>query len=243
MKYYIKLLTVPLLFLALFSSLFIIWEVAGLPATDELAGIVKVWFDKYGLPVVFLSSVIEGMFLIGGYFPGVFIIFLSVILTDSIPQAIEVVAVVTAGLLIAHIFNYTMGKYVWYKLLVKFRLKGAVKQARERLVKRGPIAILLSYWLPSIGALTDTAAGIIHMPFKKFIFYSFVSVIMWNAVAGTLVYSFKDIALSIAVPASGLKIVFVFIVISIWIAIVLITDFYKRRKPPETYNTNPDRDP
>jgi len=151
MRYYIKLLAIPLLLFGLFLSLSIIWKVANLPPADELAEIVKTLFDQYGLPVIFLSSIIEGVLLVGSYFPGVFVIFLGVILASSIPQAIQVVVVVTAGLFIAHMFNYALGRYGWYKLLTRFGMKGAVEQARERLVKRGPIAILSSYWLPSRG--------------------------------------------------------------------------------------------
>jgi membrane protein DedA with SNARE-associated domain len=228
MRYYIKLLAIPLLLLVLFSSLFIIWKVVDLPPTDELVEIVKVWFDRYGLPFIFLSSIIEGMLLIGSYFPGVFVIFLGVILSSSILQATQVVAVVTAGLFVAHIINYVLGKYGWYRLLVRFGMKGAVEQARERLVKRGPIAIFSSYWLPSVGALTDTAAGIMRMPFKKFFCYSLISVTLWDIVAGVLVYSFKDSALVLAIPTSGSKIIFS--VIGIWIVFTLGADFYKRRK-------------
>ena len=216
MKYYLKLLAIPLLFLGLFLSLFIIWDIADLPPTDELTGIVKIWFDDYGLPIIFLSSIVEGMLLVGNYFPGVFVIFLGVILADSISQAIVVVAVVTVGLFIAHMFNYILGRYGWYKLLVRFGLKSTVEQARNRLEKRGPIAILSSYWLPSVGALTDTAAGIIHMRFKKFLLYSIISVTFWDALAGTLVYSFKDIALTIGSPGST-GIVIVFAIIAVWI--------------------------
>jgi len=240
MRYYIKLLAIPLLFLGIFLSLFVIREVANLPSSDELVEITKTWFDQYGLLFVFLSSIVEGALLVGSYFPGVFVIFLGVILASSVLQAIKVVVVVTAGLFIAHLFNYVLGRYGWYKLLVRFGMKSAVEQSRERLVKRGPIAIFLSYWLPSVGALTDTAAGIMRMPFKTFFFYSLISVTLWDTIAGILVYSFKEVALSIVDLSSGSKVVF--IIIATWIVIVLATDFYKRRKLPKTYNTDPDRD-
>lgn len=228
MKYYIKLLAMPLFFGILFGSLFVIWKVFNLPSNEELIKIATVWFDRYGLPIVFLSSIVEGVLLVGNYFPGVFVIFLGVILASTISQAMKVVIAATLGLFISHIFNYALGKYGWYKLLVKFGMKGAVEQARKRLVKRGPIAIISSYWLPNLGALTDTAAGIMHMPFRIFIKYSVISTIMWNAIAGTLVYSFKGAALSIATPTSGSKAMFV--IIAIWIIVSLAIDFYNKRK-------------
>ena len=229
MGYYLRLLAIPLLFLLLFGSLAVIWKIIDLPTDEELIGIIQGWFDSYGLPAVLLGSFIEGILLVGNYFPGAFIIFLGVILASSIPQAVAVVAVVTVGLFTAHIFNYALGRYGWYRLLVRFGMKSAVKQARERLVEKGPIAILLSYWLPNLGALTDTAAGIIRMPFKTFLIYSLISVTLWDIFFGTLVYSFKDLALSAMAPSSsGVPTVFIFI--AAWIIVVLVIDFYKRRK-------------
>lgn len=237
MRYYLRLLAIPLLFLLLFGSLFVIWEIIDLPSDEELVGIVQGWFDSYGLPAVLLGSFIEGILLVGNYFPGAFIIFLGVILASSIPQAVAVIAVVTVGLFIAHIFNYALGRYGWYRLLVRFGLKGSVEQAREKLVKKGPIAILLSYWLPNLGALTDTAAGIIHMPFKKFLIFSLMSVTLWDIIFGTIVYSFKDFALLVITPGSS-AMPTLFIFIAIWIIVVLIIDFYKRRKSSEnSYGT------
>ncbi|MFA4819264.1 MAG: VTT domain-containing protein [Patescibacteria group bacterium] len=241
MKYYLKLLTLPILFFALFASLFVVWKIANLPPPEELARIVKTWFDTYGLPVVFLSSIVEGVLLVGGYFPGVFVIFLGVILADSILQAAMVVAVVTAGLFIAHSFNYALGRYGWYRLLVRFGLKDAVEMAQARLMKKGPIAILLSYWLPSVGALTDTAAGIIHMPFKKFLLYSLISVTLWDTGAGILVYSFKDVALSISSPGSSGRAV-IFAIIAVWATVILVKDFIERKKRLFPPSTGPDRD-
>jgi len=229
MKYYLKLLAAPLLFFVLFTSLVVTWKVADLPSSEELTGIVKALFDTYGLPILFLSSIVEGVLLVGGYFPGIFVIFLGVILTDSISQAMVVVAVVTAGLFLAHLFNYVLGRYGWYRLLIRFGMKDAVEEARKRLIKRGPLAILLSYWLPSLGALTDTAAGIMRMPFKKFFLYSFISVTLWDVLSGTLVYSFKSTALSIVAPGSARSGIF-FVIIGIWVIVILVMDFLERKK-------------
>src|SRR3989344_4441336 len=162
LRHYLRLLSVPLALLAVYISLFIVWEMFDLPATQELGRMVKGWFNAYGLPALFVSAIIEGALLVGSYFPGVFVIFIGITLADSIPEAIAVMTVATIGLYIAHCLNYMLGKHGWYRLFVKFGLKSAIEQAQGKLVKRGPIAMFSSYWLPSAGALTDTAAGIMH---------------------------------------------------------------------------------
>ena len=158
-----------------------------------------------------------------------FVIFIGITLADSVPEAIAVMTVATIGLYIAHIVNYMLGKHGWYRLFVKFGLKSAIEQAQGKLVKRGPIAMFSSYWLPSAGALTDTAAGIMHMPFRTFLLYSFAASIFWNTLVGILVYVLGDKALVIAAPGSGEKSILTAI-IAIWIIILLMIDFFKRRK-------------
>jgi len=232
-KYYLRLLSIPLSFLVLFSSLHILWEVFGLPSPEELTTLAQSWFDTYGLPAVFVSAIIEGMLLVGGYWPGVFIIFLGIVLSDSIAEAVITVMVITLGLFVAHLANYALGRYGWYKLLVRFGLKNAIEDARERLVRRGPVVILSMYWLPSVAALTDTAAGIIHMPFRKFFLYSLISVVGWDVVIGVFVYVFKDLALTIAGPGTS-GMLFIYGVIVVWMLVLLAVDLYGKKKSSVT---------
>lgn len=230
MKHYLRLFSVPLLLLVLSLSFQTIWAIFNLPPAEALAKTAELWFDAYGLPAIFASAILEGMLLVGGYFPGVFVIFLGVVLTNSPIQAIAVVTAASVGLIIAHIINYTLGRYGWYRLLVKFGLKNAVETEREKIANRGTIAIFLSYWIPSAAAITDTAAGITRMPFKKFILASLASTIVWNVVVGTLIYLFKDSALSIVGgPGSSGSGVF-YAIIATWIAILFIADFYKNKE-------------
>ena len=226
MKHYLKILSVPLLFLILYTSLNLVWKIFDLPPTEELIKVVKGWFDAYGAPALFFSSFLEGILLIGSYFPGVFVIFLGVIVANSATEAVFSVFICTIGLVVAHILNYVMGKYGWYRLLVKFGMKDAVEQSKNKLEKRGPVAIPLSYWLPSVGALTNTAAGIIHMPFKKFLLYSVTSSIFWYSVVGLIVYSLGDKALEIGGGGTGN--VYTFLIIGIWVLGILIFDYRKR---------------
>jgi membrane protein DedA with SNARE-associated domain len=197
-KHYLKLFSAPLLCLALFLSLTIGWRVFHLPPIEELTRMINRLFDTYGLPVLFLSALLEGMLLIGSYFPGVFVIFIGVIASNTPYEAALVIIVATTALIISHSVNYFLGKYGWHRVLLKFGMKHVVEKAQERLQKKGPIAIALSYWSPSFAAMTDTAAGIIQMPFKIFFIYSVLASIFWNSIVGTAVYFAGDKALVVA---------------------------------------------
>lgn len=228
-KYYLKLLSPPLTLLLVFISLWIIWWVFNLPPAEELARSVEGLFDKYGLPVILVSAIIEGMLLIGGYFPGVFVIFIGVILADSPAEAVIMVVVGTIGLFLAHILNYFLGRYGWYRILVKFGLKASIEQEQQKLLKRGPIAIFSSYWLPSIAAFTDTAAGILQMPFRTFVLFSFLGVVFWDSLVGFIVYQLGDNALSVVAPSGSTDLVVGLFIVVVWATILIFQDFRKRK--------------
>ena len=231
-RYYLKLLGLPLAVFVAFFTLNLLWKVFNIPPAEELAILVKDWYGLYGLPILFLSSIVEGALVVGNYFPGVFVIFLGVILADSASQAVIAVVVLSIGLLIAHVLNYVLGRYGWYKLLVKFGMGRAVKSAEEKLSRRGPLAILASYWMPNLGALTDTAAGIIHLPFKTFILYSILSTAFWNTIVGTTVYFVGDAALKVAAPNQTRSIVF-YLLLALWIVLLLVSDYLNKNTKKE----------
>jgi membrane protein DedA with SNARE-associated domain len=232
MKYYLKLLSLPLTLLVGFISLFIIWRVFELPPAEVIIERINVLFESYGLIIFFVSAFIEGILLFGGYFPGVFIIFVSVVSASSLSEALIRMSISTAGLLCAHSLNYVLGKYGWYRLLVRFGLRSPIEDAKTRLLKRGTLAIFASYWLPSISTLTDTAAGILQMPFRKFISASLLASIFWNLLVGLIVYFVGEKILIIATSGGTTELSIQLSIVIIWASILLILDFQKKRKSP-----------
>jgi membrane protein DedA with SNARE-associated domain len=231
-KYYLKLLYLPLSLFVISISLVLIWNLFNLPPLDVLLTKVKYWFDLYGLPLLFVSAILEGMLLVCGYFPGLFVIFVSVILADSPFEAITAVIVGTLGLIVAHSINYILGKYGWYQLLVKFGLKTSIEESRDNLISKGHWTIWSSYWLPSMSALTDTAAGIIHMPFRKFIFHSTFASFAWNSFVGIIVYLIGEPALYVVGVGGNSDLVVPITAVVIWSAALLVIDYWKKHKAP-----------
>lgn len=192
-----KRLFLPFLALAIFSSLFIIWRLLSLPSQDQMIIVIHNYFDLYGLPVIFISAVIEGLLLAGWYYPGSVVIFLGVLFAGhNIFEVIITVLVVTLGLLVAYVINYSLGRYGWYKLLVKFGLQDSLERAQENIERRGVRAIFASYWQPNFASLAATAAGILKMPFGKFLIFSIIATCLWDTFCGTIVYFFGEQVLS-----------------------------------------------
>ncbi len=229
LRHYLKLLSLPLTLFAVYFLLALFWDFFNFPEAAQLMEMIRSWFAHYGLPVLFISSIVESMLMFGSYFPGVFVIFISAIFARSIEELTLVVSVATLGLLIGHLVSYLLGRYGWYKLLIKFGLRKSIEVAQEKLISRGPLAIFLSYWLPSLGALMDTAAGVIQMKFRTFLTYSVISSVFWNSLVAGVIYVVGEKAIIVAAPGSQGNFI-PYTAIGIWIVILLIWDWRKNRK-------------
>lgn len=229
MKHYLKLFSIPLSVLVTFLTMFFIWKIFNLPNAEVITVYFNQWFNTYGLIVILVCAFIEGILLFGGYFPGVFIIFVSVVTAGSFSEALLRIAIGTVGLVFGHMINYALGKYGWYKLLVRFGLKGSIEEMQNKFLKKEIYAIFVSYWLPKVGALADTAAGILCMPFKKFVFASLLSSIFWNFLVGIIVYFIGQKALVLATSGGLLELIIQLSIIIVWIIILFIFDYYKKK--------------
>ena len=155
------LLAIPLILLATYFLVFLIWIAFNLPSADELVSIVTNYFNNYGLWIVFISALIEGFFIIGQYFPGSTIIFIGVISAGKdVVRAAEIVLIVGVAFTMAYYGDYLIGRYGWYKLFLKFGLKKPIEQAKKKISKHAFKGIISSYWEPSLATIAATASGI-----------------------------------------------------------------------------------
>lgn len=207
----------PLLVLGILLIIYVAWRFFGLPPEERLIEIARFYFDKYGLAILVVSALVEGTVLIGWYYPGSLVIFLGVILAGKdIKGVISAVTAITIGLFFAYIINFLLGKYGWYRLLLKFGLKDALDDAKARVARHGLWAIFLSYWQPNLAALVATSAGILDFSFKQFIFCSLLATVIWNTFWGVLVYFVGDRVLDLVGIRFILLIIFLWIVYRIW---------------------------
>ncbi|HYF10419.1 MAG TPA: VTT domain-containing protein [Candidatus Paceibacterota bacterium] len=218
-----KAAQVPLFGLAIASLLWVMWILLDLPSKEVLLGWAKHYISIYGYPFVLIGSFLEALLLIGWYFPGSVIIFLSVILAPSPVSAAISVALVTCGLYAGYIFNFFLGKYGWYKLLLFWGVREQLEDAQKNLTKYGIRAIFLSYWGPGLAAFISTAAGILQYDFRRFALYSLIAVSTWDIFWGIAVYSIGEGAMDIFFTWK-----FLLLAIVIWIGARYLEErFYK----------------
>lgn len=227
-RYYLRLLALPLTFGAIILSLYGVWLLLDMPTGGAFADLIRGWFEEYGLPLVFFAAIAEGFFLVGNYFPGSFVIVFGIALSSSWGEAVTTLLVGTSGLMLAHMMNYALGRFGWYHVFLKLGFAGSIERSRQKLLARGGWAIFASYWLPSMAAVIDSAAGILRMSFKRFVLISLASSLFWNTLVMIIAYTLGERAVQLMESDSSNITILVGVII-IWILVLLVLDWRKKR--------------
>ncbi len=160
---------------------------------------------------------LEGLLLIGWYFPGTLIvIFAFVAAGPDAARLAELAAAAGLGLFAAYLTNFLAGKFGWYRLLLAFGLREPLENAQRRLTKYGLSAICTTYWQANLASCISTAAGILQFPFGRFAVLSFLAEAFWITFWATLIFFLGKAALSLA----GFRMIL--FAILVWIAARLI---------------------
>jgi membrane protein DedA with SNARE-associated domain len=213
----LKIIALPLGVLGVFALLYAVWVVLDLPPEQTIIEIARGYLDRYGVAIVLLSAYIEGLLLIGWYFPGTLVvIFAFVVAGPDASRVAQVAAAAGLGLFAAYVTNFFIGKFGWYRLLLAFGLREPLDNAQRRLTKYGLSAIIMTYWQANLASCVSTAAGILQFPVGRFVAISFLAEAFWISFWATLIFFLGKAALSLA----GFRIIF--LAILIWIALRLI---------------------
>ena len=225
LKEFLKYASLPIILLALFAVLTVAYKLFDLPSYAEITVWVKNAFAVYGYWVIFLGALAEGILFANWYLPGSVVVVMGVAFAQENGLSAPVsVALITLGFFITAVINYALGRYGWYRLLMKLGLADALNRTKKRVEKHGHKIIFGTYFHPNIGALTATSAGILRLSFARFVLYSALALIVWNTIWGMVVY--------ISGPAIVEIVNFknLLLIISSWLIILLVIFIWKRKK-------------
>lgn len=174
------------------------WIFFDLPSASQLIKIVTDLFNRYGLIIVFISASMESLLLIGGYFPGTLIIFLSLsVAGGDLQKTAATVLVATFGMFVGYSIDYLLGKKGVTKILHKLSLDKEVSKLKSEIERQGVWAGFFLYILPGFGAIISTTFGIIGFNFIRFFGFMALTVLTWNSLWGLTGYLFGDEVLKI----------------------------------------------
>jgi len=183
----------PLAVLALLLAFIGVYQLLGLPASDELVEVANSYMARYGYVVVLIGALLEGTPVVNFYLPGSTVVVLAVAFSrHGALNVFAVLAVATLAFLVSYIFDYAAGRYGWYVLMLRFGLGPALDRTRGRVVQHGTKWLWVAYVHPNVGALAATACGILKVPFGRFVLLSIPALACWDALWGAITYFGAD---------------------------------------------------
>lgn len=156
----------------------------GIPEQQDIINGAFGLFDLYGYWFVALAAFLEGILLVGLYFPGSVVLVLGVVAagrSDKL-EVWAVALVIMIAFYLSALLNYALGRYGWYHVLAKFGLQKPIGKMEARLKKHGQKILFSTYIHPNLGTFTATAAGILKMSFSIFALFSLLAIIFWNTI-------------------------------------------------------------
>lgn len=186
---FLKFTAAPLTLLAALFIIYVCFYFLPIPDKEDMIEFMRHYYNQYGYWLVFAAAIGEGLLFVNWYWPGSVAIVFGVVFARPDPlRASVMVLLVMVGFFATTLFNYALGKYGWYRLFLYLGLRKPLEDVKRRVENKGLPIILWSYLHPNLGALTATSAGILQLPFRKFVQYSVIAVLGWNTLWGFVAY-------------------------------------------------------
>lgn len=225
LKEFLKYASLPMILLAFFGLFALLYQIFDLPSYTEINAWVKEIFVDHGYWVVFVGAIAEGLLFVNWYLPGSVVVVMGVALArDSGLSVLWMTTLITAGFFLTAVFNYALGRFGWYRLLMKLGLADTLNKTKKKVEKHGHKIIFGTYFHPNVGALTATSAGILRLSFYRFLLFSILALIIWNTL-WTIVVFISGPAIVEIVNFKNLL-----IIISSWIVVLLLIFIRKKIK-------------
>ena len=175
----------------LFLIYLLTYNLLGLPPVEDLFKLMEVAFQQYGLALLFFGLIIEGLFMVGFYFPGSVVAFGAVIfLGKTYVDILLIILIGSIALILVNILNYMLGKHGYYKLLEKFGAKGTIERMKIRFDKNKNGTILLFSSSPNFLAIISIYAGIVKTNLKEYLRFISLCILFWVSLVSAIIFIF-----------------------------------------------------
>ncbi|MBI4743816.1 MAG: DedA family protein [Actinobacteria bacterium] len=154
------------------------------------------YFEAYGYYVVFIASLLENIMVIGLFFPGeIILIGASAFAAQNHFKLPYIILNGIIGAIIGNNIGYFIGRKGGRPFIEKFGdrffiSKERILAAEKYFDEHGPKTILIGRFIGGVRVFIAAIAGASRMDYKKFIFYTCLSVIFWTVTASVAGYFF-----------------------------------------------------
>jgi membrane protein DedA with SNARE-associated domain len=186
---FLRQVAFPVVVFALLVAFNLFYKWANLPSPEEVVALSRFYFYRYGYIIVFAGAFLEATPVLNFYLPGSTVVILAVAYSaEGDLNVYGVLVVASVAILLAYTMNYILGKYGWYKVMLRFGLGPLVNSAHKRISQHGISWLWIVYFHPNSGAIAATAAGILQVPLPQFIMTSAAAVTFWSVFWGLISY-------------------------------------------------------
>ena len=183
-----KRLRAVLIAIAVIAIYLLTREWLGLNDSEKVLGWITDMFQRFGLPFVFVAGLLEGVLLINWYWPGSGVILLGAALASRAGLPLEwLIVTAVSSLWLGYLFDYALGRYGWYKLVIKYGGRPLLERAQKQLKQRGHIGVWFWYAHPQTANFVATAAGILQYKFWPFAITALMAQALWGTAWALLV--------------------------------------------------------
>jgi len=165
----------PISALIFYLAAVILWSIGIIPLPVQILSFLENLYNHYGLVGLSIATFLEGIVYLGLYFPGSFIILLSVILSDgTFVSLFKISAVVALTLTLTSTINYWLGRHLRLK---NFDEELPSSKSTKGLVLSSIHPNLLAFYFFDQGLEKKSFLKILYVPFVMLIiglFYSYL---------------------------------------------------------------------
>ena len=172
-------------------------------------------YRDYGLPALFISSLLESIAYIGLYFPGSVVILLAVAVSDgSVFEFMTIAAVTALAIVVGSTISYYCG---WYSLL-----RSSVSESEVTLNEPKSTLwwFILCNWHPNAIGLWFFKRGVDKKPLFPWIIYVWPVMFIWGLFLAFVVYAMRE-------QVNDERILEIFIVLFVWVVIDIYLKYKK----------------
>ncbi|MEX2238434.1 MAG: DedA family protein [Dehalococcoidia bacterium] len=157
--------------------------------TAAMLRLAKHLLDEYGYLAVFLVPLLENSFFLGLIVPGsIILIFCGLGAQQGLIDWYVALPLAIAGAIIGDTLSYFGGRYAWPRLLGAERVDKWKVRWRDTFMTNARWVILLYHFLGYTRMIGPTAAGVLHLPYRKWAPLDYSGVALWVLVFGAIGY-------------------------------------------------------
>lgn len=182
--------------------------------------------EEYGYLAVFLVPLLENSFFLGLIVPGsVMLVFAGIGAQQGLIEWYLALPLAIAGAIIGDTLSYFAGRYGWVRVFGTERVERWKERWQETFLTHARWVIVTYHFLGYTRLIGPTAAGLLHLPYRRWAPLDYAGVTLWIIAFGGLGYVLGLLGLSLEDSEENVRIfeaIILFFVIA-WFARSLFT--------------------